>query len=149
MTLRDKLKEKLHHGILGFLGDETATLLQEFDVWEMIDPYDEKVIDMEERALELLSDGAIDPRALMELSQFFDFHTKQLMQRFSFGKDQAGRSVNASYLYGEMKNVRPEYVYYLYGKMIIYMLGLKTENLHLKKQLGQNVNFEGMHIVGS
>lgn len=148
MTKRDKLKEVLHHNILGFLGHETATLLEELGVWEMLDPYDERVLDMEERALELLNDGAIDPRALMELSQFFDFHTKQLMQRFSFGADQAGRNVNAAYLYGDMRNVRPEYVYYLYGKLIIFMLGLKMENLHLKKQLGKDVKFEAMHITG-
>lgn len=149
MNRRDKLKEILHHNMIGFLGHETSMLLEELGVWEMIDPYDERVLDMEERALELLEDGAIDPRALMELSQFFDFHTKQLMQRFSFGTDQSGRNVNAAYLYGDMRNVRPEYVYYLYGKLIMLMLGLKMENLHLKKQLGQNVKFEAMHISGA
>lgn len=138
-------QEMFERFVVAMIGEEGVAIVGEKDGWKEFSPYDEALISFWKRGLELLRDN-IDIKAITELYKDFDYQTKTFLRQASVVHDAAGNPVSFETMFGEIKSVRPEWMPFLLGKILVLYVIERKLNTHLRKETGRLAEVEQLQI---
>lgn len=138
-------QEMFERLIVAMIGEEGVAIVGENDGWKEFSPYDEALMDFWKRGIELLRDN-MDIKAITELYKDFDYQTKTFLRQASVVKDAAGNPVSFETMFGEIKSVRPEWMPFLLGKILVLYVIERKLNTHLRQETGRLAEVEQLQI---
>lgn len=138
-------QEMFERLVVAMIGEEGVEIVGENDGWKEFSPYDEALMSFWKRGLELLRDN-MDIKAITELYKDFDYQTKTFLRQASVVKDVAGNPVSFETMFGEIKSVRPEWMPFLLGKILVLYVIERKLNTHLRKETGRLAEVEQLQI---
>lgn len=129
------------------LGRDGIERIDRDNGWREFEPYDERLIELYNDAIQLIQKGGADKKELMEVNAKFDFNAKGLCKKVSIGTDSAGNPVPFSRLFSEVQSVRPEYQPYLSFKLLMFLLAA-IKNLELIRiEAGNSREYQTLNVL--
>lgn len=130
------------------VGEKNFALLSKLGIDEEFAGIGQKFLNLYDMALESMGNGNLEPKRLLEINEYFDNVSRELVSKVTFGKDQHGIRVTMEQLFGEIKSVRPEYMPYKLAMVMSFWIMERKLRLHYEEQAGNKVKYEAVRIAG-
>ena len=129
------------------LGKDGVERIANVNGWREFEPYDERLIELYNDAIQLMQKGGADKKELMDVNAKFDFNAKGLCKKVSIGTDGAGNPVPFARLFSEVQSVRPEYQPYLSFKLLMFLLAAMKNLELIRIEAGNSREYQTLNVL--